>query len=379
MITLVELGVVDRGRIGNKGAGRLVFRLNPLGRAVFGGPEIAPPAELAHEHCLVVQPNFDIVAYTAIMDARTAGILGRIAETGPSGSVQTFRLTQTSVYRAAEEGFGHEQIITFLKEHSRIELPVNVARSITDWSVKRESLVLRSGVSFRAFGSLADRDAYLIKHAGTACGERFVISKDAKPAKSAALMIDHRLAPRQTLELDEAGHIRTSEPLDLVQKARLGRISRSTATGWQLTADSLRKASAAGFKPTLVNRWLADHLSSPVPPLLALSIEAWLGKGISIEMGKAVLIHIPDDAQFRTIAGSSRLSPFFLGSPGPEWLAVKPECVRELTTAFEQMGFKLQSELTYGPVVADTRFGSSAFAEIRALRKKLAARYGDFE
>ena len=108
------------------------FRLTDSGRAVFGAPEVAPPSEPAERRCLVIQPNFDVVAYLEQADARTAGILGRIAESDSahSGPIQTFRLTQASVYQAEESGLSHTQIVDFLRRHGQPEPPANVlARS----------------------------------------------------------------------------------------------------------------------------------------------------------------------------------------------------------------------------------------------------------
>ena len=86
MVTLVTLGLVERARLGAGPAAPLAFRLTDLGRAVFGAPEVAPPPEPAERRCLVIQPNFDIVAYLDQADARTAGLLGRIAESGSAHS-----------------------------------------------------------------------------------------------------------------------------------------------------------------------------------------------------------------------------------------------------------------------------------------------------
>lgn len=99
LITLPALGLAERGRAGRAQAADC-FRLTPLGRAVFGAPEVAPPAEEAEQPFLVVQPNFDVVAYLDSVSARSAGLLGRITEAGPqaAGPVQTFRLTRDSIY-----------------------------------------------------------------------------------------------------------------------------------------------------------------------------------------------------------------------------------------------------------------------------------------
>jgi Helicase conserved C-terminal domain len=352
MVTLVILGVVERARLGKGASAPHGFRLTPLGCAVFGAPEIAPPPEVVERRCLVIQPNFDIIAYLDQADAQTAGILGRLAESdsAQSGPVRTFRLTQTSVYQAQENGLGHTQIVDFLNRHSQREAPANVLRSLADWAGKRESLSLRSGVTLLGFPSMADRDAYLERYPGAACGERFVLgasSEKESPKSPRFLESDHVLSCRRTLELDEHGRIGAIQPFDVVQFARLRRIAQPTATGWQLTGNSIRQAAAAGLKPALIQRWLNNHLLHPMPLLIPLAIDAWAGKSRSLELADAVLLHVPDEKQFQAITTSRRFRPFLLDCPGSHWLVVDRKSRKELVDLLEELGFSLSRQLTH--------------------------------
>jgi hypothetical protein len=351
MVTLVALGLVERGRIGPATRVRHVFRLTGLGRAVFGAPEIAAPPVVEERRFLVVQPNFDLLAYVDQADASSAGLLGRFTETDTahSGPIQTFRITQESVYQAQESGLTHEQIVAFLQEHAQGAVPANVTRSLADWAGKRESLVLRSGVTLLGFPTEADRDAYLERHPGTACGTRFVFaegSKKERPKLTGALVTDHLAEARRTLMLDEHGTVQAREPLDVVQRARLLRLATLTQDGWQLSGDSIRLAAASGLKPALIHRWLSDHLAAALPPLIAQAVDAWMGKAGRLEMAEAVLLHVPEDAAFRAIVTSRRLQPFLLGSPGTHWLIVRRETRKELAAALKTLGFILDPDLT---------------------------------
>ena len=367
MVTLVALGLVERGRLGEGPAAPLGFRLTEIGRAVFGAPEVAPPPEPAERRCLVIQPNFDVVAYLDRADARTAGLLGRIAESGTahSGPIQTFRITQGSVYQAEESGLSQARILDFLEQHSQREPPANVLRSIADWSGKRESLSLRQRVTLLGFPTTADRDAYLNDHpGGTACGERFVLADGPPPPVRGSLVSDHLSGGRRTLELDEEGRIHATGPLDIVQESRLLRIARpplSASIGWQLTADSMRQAAAGGLKAGVVHRWLKDHLAHPAPPLMASAIDAWLrvGRGRPMELADAVLLHIPDGEQYQAIATSRRLRPFLLARPGPGWLVVKKEDRKALAAVLESLGFTVIRELTHDEFAADGKAGKT--------------------
>jgi hypothetical protein len=370
MVTLVALGLVERGRRGDDPAASHCFRLTELGRAVFGAPDVNPLAEPAAQRYLVIQPNFDIVAYLEQADAPTAGFLGRIAESGSarSGPVQTFRLTQTSIYEAEEGGLSHAQIVAFLEQHSQRELPANVARSLSDWSGKRESLSLRAGVTVLGFPTKAERDGYLERHAGMACGERLVLGP--APANGlvrvpGSLVSDHLLNGRHTIELDEQGQISVTQSLDIVQTSRLRRIAQaptSASSRWQLTGDSMRRAAGGGLKPGMVHRWLKDHLARPAPPLIAAAIDSWLkvGSRRPVELADTVLLHVPDQEQAKAIATSARLRPFLIGRVGPGWLVVNKKFRKQLADVLEELGFTLSSELTHEELrTVDERCGLS--------------------
>jgi len=229
-------------------------------------------------------------------------------------------------------------------------------------------LSLRAGLTIIGFPNVEERDAYLKSHPGTACGDRFVIASGTaevppKSKLSGYLASDHRAGLRRTLELDEHGVLLTNQPIDLVQAARLRRIARPMATGWQLTANSMRQAAGRGLKPGVVHRWLKDHLTGPAPPLMAVAIDAWLkvGKNQPFELGEAILLYVPDQNQFRAIANSPRLRPFLLGSPGPYWLFVKRATRKELANALEELGFTLSRELTHDQLPADAAILETGF------------------
>jgi len=354
MVTLVALGLVERARLGLDASAAHGFRLTEIGRAVFGAPEVEPPPEPAEHRCLLIQPNFDIVAYLDQAGPQTAGLLGRLTEGGAAhlGPIQTLRLTQTSVYQAEESGLNHAQIVDFLQQHSQRELPANVLRSLSDWSGKRASLSLRSGVTVLGFPTAAARDAYLSHHPGTACGIRFVLApgSEERPSglePSECIICDHSIGWRRTLEMDENGRIRATRPVDLVQEARLRRVAEPSSSGWQLTARSVRQAIAGGLKPTLILHWLKGHLAHAIPPLIAVAFEQWVGTSRPVALGDAVLLHLPDKEQFQAVAQSPRLRPFLLGSPGPQWLLVKRETRKELAATLEELGFTLTKELCH--------------------------------
>ncbi|MGD9856975.1 MAG: hypothetical protein AB7U20_18655, partial [Planctomycetaceae bacterium] len=160
MVTLFTLGLVQRGETGGKQK-RPCFRLTDLGRQVFGAPEIVADEHRAAAPFLTVQPNHEILAYLESADARRVCTLSRFARrsTAGGGPVQAFTLSRESVYEGLQSGMTPAEIQGFLAEHGKTELPVNVARALQEWSEKRESLVLRHGVTLALVADAAALEA----------------------------------------------------------------------------------------------------------------------------------------------------------------------------------------------------------------------------
>jgi hypothetical protein len=356
MVTLPALGLIERGRSRAGSKPGWCFRLTELGRAVFGAPEIEPPREPADQPFLVVQPNFDVVAYLDRAGAATAGTLGLLTEpTSSSGSatgpVQTFRLTQASVYKALEAGTSRENLMAFLQRHNTGELPINVLQMLGEWSARREGLAVRSGLRLMAFPTREARDASLAdsRH-GSACGELFVLEPERRKSSLPATVLtsDHLGQMRQMLEVSEDGRITNHRPFDLVQLARLRRIAEQDKNGWRLSRKSLEHAKQVGLKPALVRRWLTEHLAKPMPPLLERALAAWMGEKVTVHLGKAVLLYVAEEKVFDALVASPRVLPCLLGSPGPGYLLVRKENAADLARLLAELGFTVDDELPSG-------------------------------
>ncbi len=352
MVTLPALGLVERGRTGGKAAAAC-FRLTPLGRAVFGAPEVTPPADTSARF-LVVQPNFDVLVY---LDEADAGAMGRLAgllkaDGTSAGPVRTFRLTRDSVYNALEGGLSPAEAVGLLRQCSRNDLPTNVVQMLGEWAGRRESMVLHTDVTLLGFPSTAARDEYIAEHGGTAYGERFALPrKKGKPALAQArgtLVSDHSDGRRGTLEADEEGRLSGRKDGDTVQQARLRRFARRTDTGWEVTGATVARAVAAGHKAPVLHRWLIQSLAEFMPPLLEHALFAWAGKGPAVQLDDAILLHVADTDLFDALLTSPLVRPLLVGTPGPNWLAVRKESVEAMRELLTRMGFDPTSGLAFG-------------------------------
>jgi len=136
---LIPLGGV---RLGRSPDGHLGFSLNETGNYLLRG-EGAPGTLADHTANVVVQPNFEIVFMQpgALAEAELAGFAERCGHR--IGSL--FRLTKSSILKAARLGNSAAGVLETLSRLSSKPLPENVRHQIRDWfKVCRDVGVRRS-------------------------------------------------------------------------------------------------------------------------------------------------------------------------------------------------------------------------------------------
>src|SRR5678815_4724487 len=109
-----------------------------MGRWVLGlGP---PPAIQAEGGRVIVQPNLHIVALDPVADA-TLVELDQFAERLSAERAVEYRLTRASVYAGQQAGWDVPRIKTYLRGHTRAELPGNVERTLDEWQAQHERII----------------------------------------------------------------------------------------------------------------------------------------------------------------------------------------------------------------------------------------------
>ena len=330
LVTLVHLGVIERGSVGRSHC----FRLTELGRVVFGAPEIAARKTIAGGPCLTVQPNHDVLLYLDSADGEVIATLSRIAArtSAASGAVHTFRLTRETIYGALEGGLPAAEIEAFLTGRSRVPVPENVLLSVREWSRKRETLVLRTGV-----GLIHD-------------GARFVMTS----SRAAASAASERGLPAGktpgTWRVEEDGRVDPGAAPSVVALARLRRFA-ACARGWQITAASVKEARAHGITAVQILEWIAAHASHPVPPILRVAIERWCGARGDVALGELLVLQVDDEAVHHALASSARFAPFIVGTLAPGCLVVDARSRAETARLLEEVGLAPRATLRPSPAL----------------------------
>ena len=348
MVTLVTLGLVERGQTAG-GKIRPCFRLTELGRVVFGAPEIEA-VQKPEARFLTVQPNLDIVAYLESADARQVCTLNRFAAGAPraTGPVQTFALRRESLYAALESGMTLDEVHGFLAEHGKTELPANVNRMLSEWAVRRESLVLRTKVA------LALGPAETQTRSRALNGNVFLLP--AMTVKVAAkeftgwTILDHEAKPERTWTTDELGSLSTNGGHSISQ-IRLACIADRTATGWQITQKSVARARVSGMTADHILEWLRGHLTPEVPALLEVAVRNWAGRQ-GVKLSQALLLRIVQPQAKEALLHSATFRPFLAGHIPPEWFLIREDHLSEVRELLERLGFTIGDSLDPPPLGA---------------------------
>ncbi len=344
MVTFVSLGLVERGQSVGKHT-RHCFRLTDLGRIVFGAPESEIPPRTTPERFLTVQPNHEILAYLDSADASQVALLSRFTErtSAAGGRVQTFAIRRDTVYRGLESGLTPESIKSFLAEQGRTPVPENVARSLSEWSSKRESLVLRRRVTL----ALLPKGSQLPEAGSSAkaLDERSLVlptmnAKQAKQKFPGRPVLDHQASFPKTWTADERGLIRV-EDLDCLSHIRLSRIADPSEESWQITEQSITRARQQGLSADLILGGLQLQLTHSLPPLLETAIRNWTGRAPAAYLGKVLMLQVTVPQARSAILTSPTFAPFIAGHLPPDWFLIKEDKLAEMKRLLKALGFSL--------------------------------------
>ncbi len=275
--------------------GRL-FRLSDLGRYALGvGPAPAEANDIARD-ALVIQPDFEVIAYLDRCPADLRRKLDVFCERVRGGPVSTYRLTQESVYRGVRSGVSTDEFSAILEAHSSRPLPTNVRDQFSTWDRKVAAVAIHPQCKLLEFLSeleavtAADDDASL-RHLG---GRFCLVLNGTKPGVNH--QINYRNASEPCAQQGEGLALRVPWPkADLFVRRRLEELGevRTTATGdleFTLSKKTLRRDIDWGLQAaqleTLVEGALAARFRA--------ALRAWNGDMVLPSAQTATLVRFDD-------------------------------------------------------------------------------------
>ena len=93
------------------------------------------------ESSFILQPNHEVLA-SSYLAPELRWILNHIAELRQADQMSTYKFSIESIYKGLRSGFSLDEILAFLKAHSKTGIPQNVEVSIKDWAERYGQIYL---------------------------------------------------------------------------------------------------------------------------------------------------------------------------------------------------------------------------------------------
>ena len=282
--------------------GGWLTRLSPLGRRLLG-PDRAEPNAPPFPHTLIVQPNFELLAFRQGLTPDLVANLTKFARWKSLGTACMLELVAEQVYRGLETGLSFDAIQRLLRQHSARPLPENVADALRTWANKRERIVVFGGAALVEFATPADLEAAVARglietrltdRLGLVSDEnaldyrqfRLTGTRDygAKAEKCVTVAADG-----VTLRVDAAR-------ADLLLDTELARIAEPAPVDgnsrvFRLTRESLQRVLKSGLSLQDVDGWLATRSGAGLSP--AAKLLAAPDASTTFLLERCLVLHAP--------------------------------------------------------------------------------------
>ncbi|MCP4642603.1 MAG: hypothetical protein GY851_19315, partial [bacterium] len=277
------------------------FRLTPLGQYVLGvGPapeEAASGAvtEHANGNAVVVQPDFEVVAYLDRCSLDLRRKLDLFCQRANGGIVRTYRLTQETVYRGVRSGMSASVFLDLLECSSERPIPENVREQFATWQRKLESVVLRTNCHVLEFQNAKQARQFLSgQPEARLVGDRFVLAREAPPEVSAR--IDYTKPRGACLQQEPGLGLRAAwEDVHLFLKRRLDTVCEVASDKHldvvvRLTPEGVKNGVDWG----LIVADLESLVTGPLAPRYRTALKAWSGDLAPAQSATATLVRFDD-------------------------------------------------------------------------------------
>ncbi len=357
---LLWLGVAAVGRDQNNRV--VAFRLTPLGAHLLGLSDELPAAiaEAADEKPLIVQPNFEILAYTQAGNLQILYQLERFATRERAERVAHYKLERDSVYRGLQDGLSATEMREFLETHSRSGVPQNIAYSLDDWQNQWESVTVWPSASIIEAETPEEMDALVAALSAAAIRrlaptwavalpQHLQAARNYLTGSRGARALDYGLDVEQAFTVN--GELEIAVPadnLDLWLRAKIERFAderaaTKTEARYQITRESLARAARLGVKSEDVLSFLATVGTPPLADDVTLTVRGWSGEIAPVSLGSVQVLSADPEviAQMTSVAQLRKLLWLRAGNGA---VLVKSADVPKLKAALKKRGIAFDGE-----------------------------------
>ncbi|HEV3144445.1 MAG TPA: hypothetical protein VGZ47_11210 [Gemmataceae bacterium] len=273
-------------QFGTAKAGDALIRLSSFGRWLLESSE-SLPSQPEFRQTLMVQANFEILAFRQGLTPGILAQLARFARWKSLGTACLLELHAEQVYRGLESGLHLEDMRRLLQQHGMRELPENVSEALRTWSNKRDRIVVYDQAALLEFASPADLDAAMARGlVEQRLSDRIALVRHENAVDFRQFRLtstrDYGAKAEQCLQLDDDGVTFSVDRSrsDLLLELEIARVAESAGAPtenqyvYRFTHDSLQRALANGLTLQGLEEWFQQRSGRPLSPaarLLALS------------------------------------------------------------------------------------------------------------
>ena len=343
-VVLAGLGIVELAEGGR------AFRVTDMGRYALGeGP--LPSAEHSDgpecraqdiEGALVVQPDFEIIAFLDRCSLELRRRLDTFCERIRGGHAATYRLTDESVQRGVHSGMPLDGFVRVLEAASARPLPVNVRDQFATWARKLNAVVIWTGC--RVIECANERDArHLAKSQPDLrlVGSRFLICQGPVPKTDA--VVGYGDFHTACLDQEEGLRLRcpwTRSTLFTVRALeKLGKVERLPTGDLVLQLSPDMPAMEEDRRAVLAElERLARHA---LHPRYGAALKAWSEDGVAGKTRTSTLVRFDDAETAEAVFELPGVSEVIEGRLGAYTLAVKKGRLGALKRLLKPHGIRL--------------------------------------
>ncbi len=357
-----QLGLV-RSAEENPG-GRRAVQLTPLGRyALALGPP--PPPRPTFDHFLLVQPNFEIIAYRQGLTPTLIGQFTRFARWSQVGAALELKLTPESVYRGLEGGLTTAGMLDRLGRHSSRPLPAGVAEALRTWAGRRDRVTYHASATLVEFATPEDLEAAVglfpesARVAPVRISDRLLLVEDEGAIPFQRFRMagsrDYRRPAEACVEVEGDG-VTLSLDLgrsDLLVDAELARFAderpaprradgaSSPRRRFVVSPASLARAAANGTTAAQMSRWFQSRTGEDVPAAVRLLLHA-AGPGVeAFPTRRPVVMTVPTPELLDGLLQHPATGDFLGERLGPTTVIIPDDAVPGLGKALVALGLAL--------------------------------------
>ncbi len=334
---LAGMGIVE---LTDDGA---LFRISQLGQYVLGQGDAPAMVHDEHPDALVVQPDFEIIAYLDRCQPVLRRKLDMFCERVRGGMATTYRLTQESVYHGLRAGLDIDRLIRLLKESSSKPLPQNVLRQFGAWKTKLAAVTIRRSCNIvECVTSAQAREwARRVPHAKR-LGERFLLVDGELPEITAVLDYTESLPP--ALEQQEGLHLHAAwEDANLFLRSRLESIGRVELSrpGSGMTVSLSRACVKSEEDSALLAAQIEALSKHPLAARYRLALRAWAGESTEAHTRNATVVRFEDAETCEAILEVPGMDGHIEGRLGLYALVVRKGSLAAFKRVLKEHGIKI--------------------------------------